>query len=649
MKIIAIILYSHTGSKRVLPFNPDALNIITGRSSTGKSALSDIVEYCMGRSTFNVPEGVIRDKVSWYGVIYQFAGEQVLIAKPSPGPGHSSCSKAMIRRGAALVAPEFSELVAISDDDSVVTLLSNLLGIPENQTDVPMHQSRASYSATIKHTYYYLFQKIGIISSKEQLLYRQNEDHMQQTIKDTLPILLGVAPQNLLEIESKLREARRELRILEKAIAEAMQSRRHLNTNGVGLLSEARQLDIVKSERVPETTEEILDLLREAARWQPSTVPDEDTGRIAALEGELATLRAERKFLKQRLDAARLFADKGAGFSREASEQQDRLASINALPRNPQTGAWQWPFAEENLGMDSPIAESLLAELHSLNTEMARVTGERPQLQSFMAELDGEIAETSRLIGDKEQELASAIATSEAVARLGNLNNAAAKVVGRISYFLDTFSPEADVTESEKRKRALQRRIEELGKQSGADDSKERLASILNIISSNIGGYAKELRAEFSEYNFRLDLANLTVVVDRPDRPIPMHRTGGGANHLAYHLGALLSLHQFAAANGRPIPQFLFLDQPTQVYFPSEAVYKNADGSFERTEADSDVERVRTLFALLHSFVTELCPGFQIIVTEHANLREDWFQQALVEPPWTKPPALVPEEWPISL
>ncbi|MBU4317647.1 MAG: DUF3732 domain-containing protein [Proteobacteria bacterium] len=646
MKILSIILYSHTGNKRILPFNPVGLNIITGRSSTGKSALSEIVEYCMGRSTFNIPEGVIRDKVSWYGVIYQFPGEQVLIAKPAPGPGHSSCSKVMVRRGANLVAPEFSELKPTSDDDRVVSLLSNLLGIPENMTDVPLHQSRASYSANISHTYFYLFQKIGIISNKDQLFYRQNEPFMPQAIKDTLPILLGVAPNDRLEIESKLREARRELKILEKVIADAMQSRRELNTNGVGLLSEARQLGIVNPDRVPETTEEIFGLLREAVTWQLATLPDEDSSRIAALEDELSAIRAERRSLKHRLEAARLFAEKEGGFSREAGEQQDRLSSINALPRNPQTGAWQWPFAEENLGMNSPIADALLAELYSLNAEMERVTGERPQLQKYIAELSDSIADADRMVRSKDQELASAIAANEAIAQLGNLNNAAAKVVGRISYFLETFRQKADLAETEKRRRALQRRIEELEKQSGADDSKERFASILNIISSAIGRYAKELRAEFSEFDFRLDLGNLTVVVDRPDRPIPMHRTGGGANHLAYHLGALLSLHQFAAANGRPIPQFLFLDQPTQVYFPSETVYKEADGSFERTEADSDVERVRTLFALLHHFVTELCPGFQIVVTEHANLRDDWFQQALVEQPWTKPPALIPEDWP---
>lgn len=649
MKIRSIILYSHTGNKRILPFNPEGLNIITGRSSTGKSALSEIVEYCMGRSTFNIPEGVIRDKVSWYGVIYQFPGEQVLIAKPAPGPGHSSCSKAMVRRGADLVAPEFSELQPNSDDDTVVSLLSNLLGISENLTDVPIHQSRVSYSANISHTYFYLFQKIGIISSKEQLFYRQNEPFMPQAIKDTLPILLGVAPNDRLEIESKLREARRELKILEKVIADVMKSRLELNTNGVGLLSEARQLGIVKPERVPETTAEILGLLREAVTWQPTALPDEDSGNIAALEGELFTLRVGRRSLKRRMEAAQLFSEKEGGFSREAGEQKDRLSSINALPRNPQTGAWQWPFSEENMGMNSPIAEALLAELHSLNAEMEKVTGERPQLQKYISELSDALADSDRRIRCKDQELASAIAANEAIAQLGNLNNAAAKVVGRISYFLETYSPEADLAETEKRKRALIRRIEDLEKQSGADDSKERLASILNIISSAIGGYAKELRAEFSEFNFRLDLGNLTVVVDRPDRPIPMHRTGGGANHLAYHLGALLSLHQFAAANGRPIPQFLFLDQPTQVYFPSESVYKEADGSIERTEADSDVTRVHTLFALLHRFVTELCPGFQIVVTEHANLRDDWFQQALVEHPWTKPPALIPEDWPTNL
>ena len=120
----------------------------------------------MGRSSFNVPEGIIRDKVAWFAVIYQFENEQVLVAKPTPPNGGASCSTAMLRRGADLQIPEFKDLVINTDDDSMVELLSRLLGIPENRTEVAIEHSRDSYGANVKHTYYYLFQKQGLVARR---------------------------------------------------------------------------------------------------------------------------------------------------------------------------------------------------------------------------------------------------------------------------------------------------------------------------------------------------------------------------------------------------------------------------------------------------------------------------------------------------
>lgn len=54
----------------------------------------------MGRSTFNVPERVIRDRVIWFAVIYRFDGKEVLVAKPALAPGALNLSIAMVRRGA---------------------------------------------------------------------------------------------------------------------------------------------------------------------------------------------------------------------------------------------------------------------------------------------------------------------------------------------------------------------------------------------------------------------------------------------------------------------------------------------------------------------------------------------------------------------
>jgi len=44
MKISSIHIYSHDGQQRNLRFKVNGLNVITGRSSTGKSALSEIID-----------------------------------------------------------------------------------------------------------------------------------------------------------------------------------------------------------------------------------------------------------------------------------------------------------------------------------------------------------------------------------------------------------------------------------------------------------------------------------------------------------------------------------------------------------------------------------------------------------------------------
>lgn len=126
MIIKSVHIYSDDGRRRDVVFH-NGLNVITGRSSTGKSALSDIIEFCMGRSSFNVPEGMIRDRVSWYAVIYKFGGEEVLIAKPAPEAGALSGSLAMVRRGAVVIAPKYDDLV-VNDVDSGVEL--NRPGLP---------------------------------------------------------------------------------------------------------------------------------------------------------------------------------------------------------------------------------------------------------------------------------------------------------------------------------------------------------------------------------------------------------------------------------------------------------------------------------------------------------------------------------------
>lgn len=646
MRIKSIHLYSHHGQRRDLNFTA-GLNVITGRSSTGKSALSEIVEYCMGISDFKVPEGVIRDKVAWFAVIFIFDGEEVLVAKPTPLGGAQSSSSAMTRRGTEVVAPDYSELTMNTDDEAVNSLLSRLLGIPENRTDVPLENSRASYAASIKHTLYYLFQKQGLIANKDQLFYRQNEPFVPQSIQDTLPILLGIDSADRYSLESKLRVAKRELALSQKRLDEIRGSRSESASKAIALHSEAQAVGILDSSNVDD---DLVASLRRLEQWQPVRMPisNDDGDRLFALETEISELRQQRRELQLKLDAARKYSSKAGGFENEASEQRDRLASIQAFPRNEQTGDWQWPFVENNLGLRQPVADVLLAELRSLDSELEAVLGERPKLDAFRAELVNQINQVVERIQDLEVELASVVEANEQIEGLRDRAIAAARVVGRVSLFLESLVSDGELSDAEEENRRHRNRVDKLMREIGRDDRDETLASVVNLISLDVTRYIDELESEFQGTPARLDLRKLSVVIDRPGRPVFMDRSGGGENHLAYHVAALLALHLYASKNNCPIPSFLLIDQPTQVYFPSEQRYLEADGSIERTEADADLMAVRRLFELLSRFVRDENPGFQIIVTEHANLSDGWFQDALVEEPWTKPPALVPEDWPVS-
>jgi DNA repair ATPase RecN len=71
LQIAKIILYSRKGNIRELEFKPGRLNVLTGASKTGKSAIVDIVDYCTGRSECNVADGIIRRYVGWYAILFR--------------------------------------------------------------------------------------------------------------------------------------------------------------------------------------------------------------------------------------------------------------------------------------------------------------------------------------------------------------------------------------------------------------------------------------------------------------------------------------------------------------------------------------------------------------------------------------------------
>lgn len=647
MKICSIHIYNHNGKRRDVNFDINGLNIITGKSGTGKSSLINIVEYCLGRSKFLIPAGTYFEKIAWYGVLYQFDNqEQVFICKPSPKRESNSCSTGMIIIGKEIVIPNLSELKINTSDDTIISVLSRMLGIPETKTDVSEDESRPSFNVNIKHTQYYIFQPSEVLAGRKQLFYRQDEEYQPTTIRDTLPIILGAMPNDYLKMKNELRRAKRDLKIEKKRDDDNKINQFDEEKRAKALFSEATTVGLIDGGEINNLEyEELLGVLNNGKEWTPKKIMTEEGNEVIKIEEELRSTRRKRTDLYRKLEAARLFMRRGNAYKNEATEQKGRLETIKALPFS-ETGEWQWPFSEQNLGFDTPIAQTLLKELNSLSDEINVATKELPRLENYVMKLEEDISELTEHIKVQEQQLADSIEANETLEKMRDHSACIARVVGRISFFLENYLPASNDDDQRREEyiRSLKRKILTLENLISEKKRQTLLASILDNISNDITEYIRFFDAEHAKYPARFDLANLTIKFDRPEGPIEMKRTGSAENHLIYHLATLLALHAYCAYANRPLPKFIFLDQPSQVYFPEDK-YEDANGSIETTEKDADLEAIENLFKFLLDYTKSIVPGFQIIVTEHANLKDEWFQNALVEEPWRKPPALIPDDF----
>jgi hypothetical protein len=744
MQLLAIALYSRDGRRRDVEFEPGKLNIVTGESKTGKSALLTITEYCLGRKEYLVPAGPIETAVSWYAILWQMGddpnGDRAVTARPAPPEGQKTTTRMMLAFGGRdLGLPAFADLKDNSDTDSVRRLLGRRIGIDENVVESRgPGMNQAPFEAHIGHAAWLCFQDQHEVASKTHLFHRQGEGPVAEHLKDTIPYFLGAVPADAAAQRAALRDAQRAVRRAESALANAEKDAYDMDAMLRGLLTEARAAGLTEVTEAADrsallsalfaavgapTPEGTLELrpsgdgpVNEPGDSASGAVlgsvlgsgPEESRGPVLGdgerlseeteallevqnrrrallvdrdrLSAELNDIMDSRKVLLDRRDQSREFA--GA-----VEVHAGRLTSLNLLSTatsaTPAAPATQIsPTAERGDGgerpheLDANVAhEDGHEEVHE-DGARAEHEGSCPvcghdlpvpdpsvdELRERLTELRAQVADLGRPPGSIEgaissletaadrvrAELAATNAALEAVAGAEQLarrerNRAAAAYYtrGRISAYLSVAGATAAPTLNRLRSNVAEAhaRLDRLAEAFDPDTAREQLHSRLNIIGRSLTDYARRLGVEHVQDSVRLDLANLTVVTDTARGPLPLVRIGSGSNWIGLHLATHLALHRFLVNNDRPVPRFLMVDQPTQAFFPSEAA--KASGEVVK---DSDRDTVLTMFATMKSLVDEVAPKFQIIVSDHADLKVDWFQEA-IQHTWRDGVKLVPLDW----
>ena len=315
------------------------------------------------------------------------------------------------------------------------------------------------------------------------------------------------------------------------------------------------------------------------------------------------------------------------GFDKEVNEQKNRLESIG-LYRGEDDGGHVCPLCDSSLEAPIPTTENIEHSLAKINEQIQTVVRHQPRLEKYLNERLDLVEDLKQRLTENMSALNAIFDEQQELREKRSRVASQAKVVGRISLFLDSVQEADETADLNEQIKSAKKQVSRLEKEVSDERLDERMESSLAVIGANMSKWAKQLGLEHSEYPFNLDVKNLTVRGCDENEPIPMAKMGSAANWVGCHIIAHLALHSWFVSHDRPVPRFLILDQPTQAYFPPDE--NVLDRSVDDLQ-DEDREAVEKMFKLIFSVVQKLKRNFQVIITDHADLDDKKFQSAITE------------------
>jgi hypothetical protein len=271
--ITRIVLYSHDGRRRDVEFRHSAVNIITGDSHTGKSAISEIIDYAMGSSECHIPP-FIRDRVGWVGVQWSRGETSVFIARlvtPGGSPARDHMHWRVGSAHADLAPRTAAELRETGTRDSVLRQFEEVIGIGDARPET-FGADRAAHRVSARQLMPYLLQDDDVIISKTTLL-RGAQDERRRGLLDSIPYFLRVSDEGATGLEAELRRLLRQRAIEQRREIDRQRLVADEHDKAFSLITEAVEMGLIPKPSQPLSLTQARDALREAESWTPGRPP----------------------------------------------------------------------------------------------------------------------------------------------------------------------------------------------------------------------------------------------------------------------------------------------------------------------------------------------------------------------------------------
>lgn len=629
----------------------EGVNVITGKSSTGKSAMIEIFDYCFGSSEYNIPEGTITKTALIYFTVMSVKNSFLVLARSTDKRKAKYFEETDIEfvnnidnfNIQYFDSKDFSDLSTYKKD------LGKYFGIDIVDTDIDLEdRKRRNNNAkkeapSVRHFTSFMLQHQNLIANKHALFYRFDEKEKRDQTIEQFKIFMGFVDGSYFPKMQTLAEKRRELKTKEFNLDKLKDYNEtkiiqidnllddyEITTNKK--LVDERGIDIVLKPK------EFLFKL-ENKKVETSEGNNENVSLRNNLQKEynskIAEIRKTQNVLSN-IDVSIVYADEYKKQSNNISKIQD--SNVN------DTICY---FCGEEHSQMKAEQQKLVEAVNWFNSEMEKSSYTIETFVSNKKQIELNIQAL------KKESFEIKLKLEQFNKIINELNNnkseeeQARKIIYKIESILESLQ-DSNILFLEEEIDGIKdniKLIEDDIKDNYNVDKKENLA--IRQINQQMNLFGKELDFEpfyKKDLNLKFDLKTFDLYhlskEDKIEKNIYLRAMGSGANWLYSHVSLFTSLlYYFCSLKDKClIPPILFIDQPSQVYFPSQIdneekfdaeklkikISNEKDDNAKIVKsANEDVTSVTNLYNQLVKFCedtfkeTGIKP--QIIITDHAD------------------------------
>jgi len=610
------------------------LNVVTGKSSTGKSALIEIFDYCFGSSEYTVPVGTITEKAKLYYSIFKTQNGYLVLARtPKSRSGFiKEVAEIKLSDGVPSFTFEWFQkgyFMELSKFNKEIGLHFKL-----NIDDIETNEERLNYrrkksSPSIRSFTSFMLQHQNLIANKHAVFYRFDEKEKREQAIEHLKIFLGFADQSYFLLNQKLAELEKKKRVLELSIPKKQQLLDQRSRKLKGKLIDYQTLSGKAL-----LLEPVTNVLNNPARWLEKIQQQKIEFDSASPINNNVLIELERKQiieLKQlrELEASLRSVNATIRTSKEYYSSLDKVK----YPESITESAGDCPFCESSTDKLEKEANALDDAISWLNSELSRSDPFNHSYESKAKSLEKDVTEQRNILKNLDKEIATIKQSNNELTKRQKLEEQIIKLKLSVEIYLEELIESTKPDDIEKKVEEIKLEISSVRKKlkeypinKQTDDAQAFISQSMNELGQNL-----DFEAFYKPVNLEFSLESFDIWQNTKQGKVFLRSMGSGANWLYCHLSLFLSLHRlFCSLDNCMVPPTLFIDQPTQVYFPNVSNDRSKEfkvkdiASGERIEKlDDDIKSVENFFDEIITFCekTEKETGNmpQVIISDHAD------------------------------